>query len=105
MRFPRTALAILIAGLSACGGDDAAPPAEAEREPLAFTGTVERVDTVGRLVMVANDDVPGWMSPMSMAYQIDRPEMLSRLQPGDRVRATVYAGDFSTLYAIEVVQP
>jgi hypothetical protein len=99
------AAAVLVLGSAACGGDDSAPPAEAEREPLAFTGTVERVDTVGRTVTVANDDVPGWMSPMSMVYQLDRPEMVSQLQPGNRVRATVYAGDFATLYAIEIVQP
>jgi Cu/Ag efflux protein CusF len=93
---------LLVLGLSACGGDE---PAEAERQSFAFTGSVERVDTVANTVAVMNDDVPGWMGPMSMIYQVDRPEVLRQLQAGDRVRATVYSGDVTTLYSLEEVQP
>jgi Cu/Ag efflux protein CusF len=98
-----TLATLFVLGLSACGGEE--PPAEAERQSFAFTGAVERVDTVGNTISVMNDDVPGWMAPMSMIYQVDRPEVLRQLQAGDRVRATVYAGDVTTLYSLEEVQP
>ena len=71
----------------------------------AFAGTVEGVSVDARTVTVMNDDVPGWMGPMSMAYSVDRPEALSTLTVGDRIRATVRPGDFSTLYGVEVVPP
>ncbi|MGE0161314.1 MAG: copper-binding protein [Gemmatimonadales bacterium] len=103
-RFGRLALCVLIAAAASCGGDDAAEGGAA-REPLAFTGSVEAVDTVAGTVTVRNDDVPGWMSPMSMTYRLDPPEPLRSLEPGDQVRATVYTGDFTTLYGVEVVTP
>jgi Cu/Ag efflux protein CusF len=103
-RITRAMLAVILLAVSSatCGGDE---PAETERQTFAFTGAVERVDTVAKTVSVLNDDVPGWMGPMSMIYQVDPPEVLMQLQPGDRVRATVYAGDVTTLYAVERVQP
>jgi Cu/Ag efflux protein CusF len=79
------------------------PAAGAERTPFAFTGTVERVDSTARTVSVRNDDVPGWMGAMSMVYSVDRPEVLDQLAPGVRVRATVYSGDFATLYGLELI--
>jgi Cu/Ag efflux protein CusF len=106
--FFRLALAALFPiGAAACGGGDAEheAPASGERAPLTFTGSVEAVDTVAGTVRVRNDDVPGWMGPMSMSYRLDPPTPLRELQPGDRVRATVYTGDFTTLYGVEVVQP
>ena len=108
-RVARLAVWLLVPTLAmACGGDDAdeqdTEPG-AERTALPFTGAVEAVDTVAGTVTVRNDEVPGWMGPMSMSYRIDPPDPLRRLQPGDRVRATVYTGDFTTLYGVEVVTP
>jgi Cu/Ag efflux protein CusF len=93
--------------MAACGGDleEHEAPAAGERTALSFTGSVEAVDTVAGMVTVRNDDVPGWMGPMSMSYRVDPPAPLRELQPGDRVRATVYTGDFTTLYGVEVVTP
>lgn len=94
------------AGLTACVTEEAAdhevPAAGAERTPFAFTGTVERVDSAARTVTVLNDEVPGWMGSMSMTYTVDRPELIDQLSAGARVRATVYAGDFATLYGLEL---
>ena len=105
----RLAILLLIpSGYLACGGDAAdehEAPAAGERAALPFTGSVEAVDTVAGTVTVRNDDVPGWMSPMSMSYRVDPPTPLRELRPGDRVRATVYTGDFTTLYGVEVVTP
>ena len=72
---------------------------------FAFAGTVERVDVVAQTVAVNGDDVPGWMGPMSMTYGVDRPEVLRSLAVGDRITARVRAGDFATLYGVEVVPP
>jgi Cu/Ag efflux protein CusF len=99
---------LLSIGASACGSEDAehvVPEQGAERTALSFTGSVEAVDTLAGTVTVRNDDVPGWMGPMSMSYRIDPPTPLRDLEPGDRVRATVYTGDFTTLYGVEVVTP
>ena len=109
VRIPEILLRLVIGvllpiGAAACGGGDEAP-ASGERAALAFTGSVEAVDTVAGTVRVRNDDVPGWMGPMSMSYRLDPPTPLRELEPGDRVRATVYTGDFTTLYEVEVVQP
>ena len=107
--FPRLALCLLLPiGAASCGGGDTAEhevPASGERAALDFTGEVVAVDTVASTVTVRNDDVPGWMGPMSMSYQLDPPTPLRQLQPGDRVRATVYTGDFTTLHELEVVTP
>lgn len=96
-------LGLLLAAL-ACGSgessEEAAPAAE--RPTFAFSGRVEAVDTVTDKLTVTNDDVPGWMAPMSMSYSVDHPEVLDQLTVGTRVRATVYGGDFGMLYGVEV---
>jgi mono/diheme cytochrome c family protein len=81
-------------------GPMATPPAGAQE--FGFSGTVQRVDTASGTVAVLNDDVPGWMSSMTMSYSVDQPSVLRTLQEGDRITAKVYAGDFRTLYGVEV---
>ncbi len=111
LRFARAAgVAAALVGtsfLTACVTEEAAdhemPAAGAERTPFPFTGTVERVDATARSVTVRNDDVPGWMGSMSMTYAVDRPEVIDQLTTGARVRATVYGGDFTTLYGLELI--
>lgn len=103
-RFGR-GLLILAAVLAACGGSQDEPAAQAEptaAQEFDFTGTVQRVDSVARTVAVLNDDVPGWMSPMSMSYVLDDPDVVGTLEPGDRITAKVRAGDFRTLYGVGV---
>jgi len=82
------------------GGEDAGEPQE-----FAFSGTVEQVDTVARIVTVRNEDIPGWMMSMTMQFFLDRPDLVDSLEVGDRVRATVYEGNFTTLYEVAVVRP
>jgi hypothetical protein len=38
-----------------------------------------------------------------MAYEVDKPEVLTRIKAGDEIRATVYDGD-PMLYNVEVVR-
>jgi len=77
-----------------------AQPAGAES--YAFRGRVVSVNAAAGTLSVANEEVEGWMAPMTMSYKTDTPDALKNLKAGDTVAATVYDGDFATLYELEV---
>src|SRR5256714_14625583 len=79
------------------------PPAG--KKDHAFKGKVEKVDPKTKMVTVNNESIPGWMMSMTMAYKVDKDAMLKDLKPGDQIAATVYDGDFQTLYNIKVLPP
>ena len=79
------------------------PPAA--KKEHAFKGRVESVNEKGKMVTVNNESIPGWMMSMTMAYKVDKDAVLSTLKPGDQIAATVYDGDFQTLYNIKVLPP
>jgi hypothetical protein len=80
-----------------------APPKDAK--PHVFRGRVVSVNAGAGKVSVLNEDVKGWMGPMTMDYKPDKPEVLKTLKAGDTVTATVYDGDFLTLYNLKVAAP
>jgi Cu/Ag efflux protein CusF len=67
-----------------------------------FHGTVTLVDTTAKALSVANENVPGWMSPMTMTYTVSNPEVFASIKVGDHISATVYDGDFRTLYDVKI---
>lgn len=76
-----------------------------ERKPAGhvLVGTVEAVsESTGKLT-VKHGNVEGWMGAMTMAYPVDKPDMLKRIKAGDQIKANVYEGDF-TLHDVEVMQ-
>ena len=79
------------------------PPAG--KKDHAFKGKVEKVDAKTKMVTVNNESIPGWMNSMTMAYKVDKDAALKDLKAGDQITATVYDGDFQTLYNVKVAPP
>jgi Cu/Ag efflux protein CusF len=80
------------------------PPQAAAAKPRVsheFRGRVTAAGE-GRLT-VRHGNIEGWMAAMTMAYEVDKPEVLTRIKAGDEIRATVYDGD-PKLYNVEVVR-
>jgi Cu/Ag efflux protein CusF len=71
----------------------------------AFRGRVERLDPRTGAITVDGENVDGWMMAMSMGYRVDKPEVLAGIKVGDVITATVYDGDFNTLYDVKVETP
>ena len=107
--------------MAACGGQEPArtEPAKTEQAPSAaavaktppagkqehvFRGKVEAVDPKAKTLMVNGENVEGWMSPMTMQYSADKPDVYDKVKVGDQIAAKVYDGDFSTLYDVQVVK-
>ena len=97
---------IAVIGLSvAITAQTPAPPAG--KKDHAFKGKVEKVDPKTKMVTVNNESIPGWMMSMTMVYKVDKPSeaALNNLKPGDQITATVYEGDFQTLYNVKPAPP
>jgi Cu/Ag efflux protein CusF len=109
------AAALALAFAAACGPSkgEVAQPEQAESTEITpvkdvspahlFRGSVQAVDTSARTVTVLNDNVEGWMTPMTMTYHVSNEAVLDTLKIGDEIAARVYDGDFKTLYDVEVM--
>lgn len=67
-----------------------------------FRGKVEAVDAKAGNVTVNHGKVEGWMDAMTMAYYVDKPEVLKTVKVGDEITATVIDGDM-VLHNVQVV--
>ena len=77
------------------------PPAK----EFEFKGKVEKVDVKAKTLMVAGENVQGWMMAMTMTYAVDKDAVLATLKAGDQIVAKVHDGDFKMLYDVKVVPP
>ena len=75
------------------------------KKQFDFKGKVEQINADAKTIAVNNEGIPGWMSSMTMTYAVDQPDILQNLKTGDQITATVYEGDFHTLYGVKVVPP
>jgi Cu/Ag efflux protein CusF len=101
--FRRIATALLCACALTIAVSAQTPPAG--KKDHAFKGKVEKVDPKTKMVTVNNESIPGWMMSMTMTYKVDKDAVLKDLKAGDQIAATVYDGDFQTLYNVKVLPP
>lgn len=75
------------------------------KKEFLLKGTVVKVDTNAKTVVVNNEYLPGWRNSFTGTYTVSDSEVLRTLEPGDHVTAKVYEGDFKVLYDLRVVPP
>jgi Cu/Ag efflux protein CusF len=78
--------------------------AQAGKGEHPFKGVVQKVDEKAKSMTVDGENVPGWMTAMTMVYSPDKDNILKTVKPGDQITATVKDGDFKTLYNVKVVE-
>lgn len=54
-----------------------------------FRGTVVRLSPDSNVAAIHNEEVKGWMTPMTMEYPIENPNEYKALRPGEKITATV----------------
>jgi Cu/Ag efflux protein CusF len=91
-RFPRPYYFFLFIWLLSCQ-----PPAPPEK--LVGRGVVQHVVPADRRVVIAHDDIPGFMRAMTMSFEVRNPALLEKLTPGERIRFTLERTD-QTLYLV-----
>jgi Cu/Ag efflux protein CusF len=105
---------VLVAFIVAAGGacaPESSPPFNAEssasvrpagKKEFVFKGKVDAVDPAGKTLTVTNENIDGWMAPMTMVYKADNDAVYSKVKSGDQITARVYEGIEDTLYDVEV---
>ena len=106
-------LLVLIAAstLAGCGRDDAPstssmPNMPAAQQPAAGQqaaenrgmGVVQSVDAANNSLTIAHEPIPalGWPA-MTMAFKVDRPELLEGVGAGERIEFTLRGRDMSAV--------
>ena len=56
---------------------------------LEGEGLVEKVIVPDRRLVIAHEDIPGFMDAMTMSFEVNKPSLLHRFKPGDRIRFTL----------------
>jgi protein SCO1/2 len=95
-----TLILVCTALLMACGPSKQSQSAGTKRYKL--TGRVVSVDKQSKSVTVEGDDIPGFMSAMTMPYQVKNASDLDRVAPGDSIAAEIVGRD--TEYWLENIQ-
>jgi len=111
------ALSVGILGASACRKKAELPEGAASRPAIAvetrtvgadarrypLKGVITAVDPARARITVDHEEIPGYMSAMTMAFPIrDDPKVIAFLRPGDRIEATLVV-DGSTYFLEQVL--
>jgi Cu/Ag efflux protein CusF len=75
---------------------------KAQIKQYDFNGTVVAIHPETEMVRVHNQNMPGFMVPMDMDYQLKDKKILSSLQPGDTIHATLL-NDGQSLWELQNV--
>jgi Cu/Ag efflux protein CusF len=83
------------------------PSSDAQSQPvprrgMQFLGEVREINPAHKTIAVRHGPIPGYAPSGMDDYVVADDSMLKRLQPGDDIRATLYAEDH-TLYNIKIV--
>ncbi len=74
----------VVAGLTSCHSQRNTKP---EPRRYRLTGTIVSVDKQAQQAVIQHDEIPGYMSAMTMAYTIRDSRALQQLAPGDLISA------------------
>jgi Cu/Ag efflux protein CusF len=102
-------IAVIAVACAACGSsspskaESGSPITRAGRKEFVFKGKVDAVDPVARTLTVTNENVEGWMAPMTMVYKADKEDVYAKVKPGDQITARVYDGIEDMLYDVQVI--
>jgi protein SCO1/2 len=106
---PRNVIAIALLATALLTGCQPAPPTpktSTTQKTFVIRGKV--VSTDATHVTLDGENVPGFMEPMTMAYRLADPSIVSELHPGDRISAQVLAdrtsdGDYTNIRLKDIV--
>src|SRR4029077_7755454 len=69
----------------------ASQPQQSQPARYDLKGKVVSVDKAGKTVAVAGEDIPGFMSAMTMSYPVKNEQLLETLSTGDQITAKIIA--------------
>ncbi len=102
MTLRQTIIPLLLITLFLCACNRT-PQSTAKRFP--FTGRVVSIDKPIKSLVIDGDDVPGFMSAMTMGYPVKDSTLLDKVVPGDRIKAEIVVdGDKYWLESLSVTQ-
>jgi len=79
--------------------------AQDAKKEHAFRGVVQKVDAKNKSLTVDGENVPGWMTAMTMSYSPDKEDIFKTVKVGDQITAKVHDGDMKTLYDVKIAPP
>lgn len=75
------------------------PPSPPEK--LTGQGVVQKIVTDDRRVVIAHEDIPGFMAAMTMSFEVKHLDLLAQLTPGEKIRFTLEKTK-DTLYLVAI---
>lgn len=93
----RLRLLIVCSLLIVCLACQPPPPPE----KLTAQGVVQKVVQADRRVVIAHEDIPGFMRAKTMSFEVRDPALLDQFVPGERVRFTLEKTE-QTLFLVAV---
>ena len=82
------------------------PPSLNGKLVYPLTGVVRKIDRASGVVMIQHDEIPGYMTKMTMPFNLKNESVLEELEPGDQVVGSLVVNDeHSRLTDVYVTRP